>query len=221
MDKQIWEKVDGYFAQTFGLEDSILQQVQENCRRAELPAISISAPQGMFLQILVAGIRARRILEVGTLGGYSGIWLARGMPEEGRLVTVEYEAKHAGVAQSNFALAGLDRKIQLINDSGSRALKQMIENGEPAFDLIFLDADKPGYAEYLELSLKLAHSGTVIVADNVVRNGEVANPECEEERVVGIKRYLQAAAASPQLLSTALQTVGSKGYDGFSISIVK
>lgn len=221
MNQDTWSRVDEYFSSTFSLNDEILRQVQENCRSAGLPAISISAPQGMFLQILAAGVKAGRILEIGTLGGFSGIWMARALPANGRLVTVEYEARHAKVAQQNFELSGLAAKVKIINDSGSHALKQMIENGEPSFDLIFLDADKPGYVEYLKLALQLAHSGTIIVADNVVRKGEVANPACDEERVVGIRRYLEAAAAAPQLQSTALQTVGSKGYDGFSISIVK
>ncbi len=221
MDQTVWSRVDDYFAGLFGLDDSTMQQVQENCRVAGLPAISVSPCQGMFLQLLARSCRAKRILEIGTLGGYSGIWLARALEADGKLVTLEFEARHAEVARNNFDMAGVGSQVEIINDDAKSALAALIVRSVEPFDLVFIDADKPGYVDYLASSLKLSHKGTVIVADNVVRKGEVANPETDEERVVGIRNFLRALADKKSLQTTALQTVGSKGYDGFSVSIVR
>ncbi|KAF1080664.1 MAG: O-methyltransferase [Candidatus Rifleibacterium amylolyticum] len=220
MSQATWNSVDDYFNGLFSLDDSVMQQVQENCRVAGLPAISVSPCQGMFLQILAQSCRAGRILEIGTLGGYSGIWLARALADNGKLVTIEYEAKHAEVARRNFDLAGVGSGVTIINADAKPALTSLIEKSVDPFDLVFIDADKPGYVDYLALSLRLSHQGTVIVADNVVRKGEVANLETDEERVVGVRNFLKALAAEKSLRTTALQTVGVKGYDGFSISVV-
>ena len=220
MSQNTWNRVDDYFADLFGHSDDIFEQVQGNSNAAGLPAISISPCQGMFLQILARSCKAQRILEVGTLGGYSGIWLGNGLDANGELVTIEYEPKHAEVARKNFELAGLRQKVTVINNDAKAALAELIEKAVKPFDLIFIDADKQGYFDYLQLSLRLAHKGTIIVADNVVRNGEVANQNTVDDKVLGVRKFCQALADNKMLKTTALQTVGSKGYDGFSISIV-
>lgn len=215
-----WNEVDQYFATKFSLHDEILDKVQQNSHDADLPAISISACQGMFLQILAATRPDGRILEIGTLGGYSAICMARGLGERGRLVTVEFEPEHAKVAQNNFKLAGLEEKISLINDDAIDAMQKLIEHKVEPFDLIFLDADKQSYKKYLELALQLSRAGTLIVADNVVRRGEVANPATEDEKVLGIRSFCDSLEKKPNHRTTVLQTVGSKGYDGFSVTMV-
>ncbi|EKD82240.1 MAG: O-methyltransferase family protein [uncultured bacterium] len=220
MNQNTWSRVDDYFAGLFVHGDEIFEQVQGNCKAAGLPAISVSSCQGMFLQILVRSCKAQRVLEIGTLGGYSGIWLGYGLEDNGELVTIEYEPEHARVASKNFELAGLSQKVTVINKDAKIALAELIAMAVKPFDLIFIDADKPGYFDYLQLSLKLARKGTLIVADNVVRKGEVANPGTVDEKVIGIRKFCQALADNNTLKTTALQTVGSKGYDGFSISIV-
>lgn len=220
MNQNAWSRVDEYFAGLFALNEEIFEQVQENCSAAGLPAISVAPCQGMFLQILARSCKAQRILEIGTLGGYSGIWLANGLDAEGELITIEYEPEHARVARKNFELAGLSQKVTVINDDAKAALAELIAKAVEPFDLIFIDADKPGYFDYLQLSLKLARKGTLIVADNVVRSGEVANPDTVDEKVIGVRKFCQALADNKMLKTTALQTVGNKGYDGFSISMV-
>ena len=221
MTQDTWNRVDEYFSGLFGHNDEVLDRVQQNSSDAGLPAISISPCQGMFLQLLAAGCKASRILELGTLGGYSGIWLARGLGDNGRLTTREFDKKHAQVARQNFELAGLGDRVTIINNDARAALAELIDQKAEPFDLVFIDADKPAYVDYLELSLQLARKGSIIVADNVVRDGEVANLESQEERVVGVRNFLKALAANNSLQTTALQTVGVKGYDGFSISMVR
>lgn len=220
MDQSTFNRVDQYYVDLFALNDEIMQKIKENCEKAGLPAISISPPLGMMLQILARSIKARRILEIGTLGGYSGTWLARALPADGRLVTLEFEKKHAEVAKKNFALSGFENKVQIINDDAAAAMQTLIDQGSEKFDMIFLDADKQNYVNYLRLGLQLSRPGTLIVADNVVRKGEVANPECQDESVRGIQRFLKELADNKAVQTTALQTTGSKGYDGFSVSLV-
>jgi predicted O-methyltransferase YrrM len=220
MHQDTIHRVDDFFAGLFGLEDDIMTRILENSRAAGLPAIGISPCQGMFLRVLAQGCRARRILEIGTLGGYSGTWLARGLPADGTLVTIECEARHAEVAKRNFELAGVSHRVSLITQDAQEALATLIAQNTAPFDLVFIDADKQAYVEYLRLSLQLARPGTMIVADNVVRDGEIANSATTDERVIAVRKFCQALAEHPRLASTALQTVGIKGYDGFSLSLV-
>lgn len=163
---------------------------------------------------------ARRILEVGTLGGYSTIWLARALPKDGRLVTLEFEPKHAAIARENISRSGLDRIVEIRVGPASASLADLVRERAAAFDLIFIDADKEQYPEYLNWALKLARVGALIVADNVIRKGAVIDAKSADARVQGVRRFNELVAAEPRLSATALQTVGSKGYDGFTIALV-
>lgn len=220
MERDIFAKVDQYYVDLLNMDDEVMRKIQENCVAAGLPRISISPPLGMMLEILVRSSRAKRILEVGTLGGYSGCWLARGLGEDGRLITLEFEKLHAEIAQKNFEIAGLEHKVEVINDDAAKAMQNFIDVDAEKFDVIFLDADKQSYPRYLRLALELSHQGTLIIADNVVRKGEVANSGCTDESVIGIRNFLDELARQGRVRTTAIQTVGSKGYDGFSLSIV-
>ncbi|HET9802036.1 MAG TPA: O-methyltransferase, partial [Candidatus Acidoferrum sp.] len=185
--------------------------------KAGLPAIAVSASQGKMLMLLGQMIGARRILEVGTLAGYSTIWLARGMAEGGKLITLEFEKKHAEVARKNFERAGLAGQIEIRVGDATQTMAQLVAESAGPFDLIFLDANKDGYPAYYELSLKLARKGTVIFADNVVRDGAVADAATKDEAVRGVQRLQEIVAKDKRVTATAIQTVGSKGYDGFAM----
>jgi predicted O-methyltransferase YrrM len=163
---------------------------------------------------------SRRILEIGTLGGYSTIWLARALPSDGSLVTLELEPRHAEVARSNIARAGLGAVVDVRVGPAAKSLQDLIEEGTEPFDFIFIDADKESYPKYFELSLQLSRPGTVMVADNVVRGGEVVDPTSSDERVQGTRAFLEMVAANDRVEGTAIQTVGSKGYDGFALLLV-
>jgi predicted O-methyltransferase YrrM len=187
---------------------------------AGLPEINVAPNQGKLLQLLAQSHGARSILEIGTLGGYSTIWLARALPADGKLVTLEFEPKHAEVARANFARAGLGGKIELRLGKASDHLAQLVAEGRGPFDFIFIDADKESYPDYLAWALKLSRRGTLIIADNVVRKGEVADASSEDPRVQGARRFNELLAAEPRVSATILQTVGSKGYDGFALALV-
>lgn len=219
-DPASWTAVDRFVTDRFGLEDEALAAALAKSQAAGLPAIQVSAPQGKWLHLLARAMRARRILEIGTLGGYSAIWLARALEPGGRLVTLEVEPRHAEVARANLARAGLAGSTEVRLGPGLRSLEEMGRAGEAPFDLVFLDADKPGYPDYLLGVLPLVRRGSVIVADNVVRGGAVADPKSGDPNVLGVRRYLDLLAEEPRLESTVLQTVGNKGYDGFAVSFV-
>lgn len=219
MTLAIWTQVDRFFEQSFLDEDPVLDEVVRRSTEAGLPAHNVSPCQGRLLQIVARMIKARRILEIGALGGYSAIWLARSIPEDGRVVTIEYDERHARVAEDNLKRAGVLDRVTLLQGDAKTVLRERIGSGEEPFDLIFIDADKPGNPIYLELSLQLAHPGTVIIGDNVVREGDVAREDSTDAKVLGVREYCHQLKARG-LLSTAVQTVGVKGYDGFSISIV-
>ncbi len=189
-------------------------------RKADLPAIDVTALQGKFLEILVRATGARRILEIGTLGGYSTLWLARALPADGLVVTLELEPHHAEVALHNLKSAGLANKVNLRIGPAAETLKTLAQENTAPFDFIFIDADKASYPEYLQWSMKLSRPGTLIVADNVVRDGKVIDPESPDPNIQGVRRFTELIAAEPRLSTTVLQTVGSKGYDGFAISVV-
>jgi len=185
-----------------------------------LPAIDVAPVQGKFLHLLARMTGARRILEIGTLGGYSTIWLARALPPEGRLVTLELEPHHAAVAEANLARAGLATRCEVRVGPAADSLAALRAEGQAPFDLVFIDADKEGNAAYLRAALALSRPGTVIVVDNVVREGGVLDPASDDPRIVGTRALFDAVAAEPRLSATALQTVGAKPWDGFLIALV-
>jgi len=216
-----WSAVDRYVGDLFIGADDALDAALAASDAAGLPQIAVSAPQGKFLNILAASIGARRILEIGTLGGYSTIWLARALPPDGRLISLEFEPKHAEVARANIARARLADRVQVIVGRASDSLEELVAVGAGPFDLIFIDADKTGYSEYLTWSLKLSRAGTLIIADNVVRDGAVADASSTDANVQGVRDYNAKLAFHRRTVSaTILQTVGSKGYDGLSIARV-
>lgn len=220
MSRETWSAVDEYFSDLLVPPDPALESALESSDAAGLPPINVSSSQGKMLYLLALAARARRILEIGTLGGYSTIWLAKALPAGGRLVTLEFVARHAEVARANFARAGLADMIDVRLGRATDTLAQMVDQGSEPFDVIFIDADKEGYSDYLEWSLKLSHVGTVIIADNVVRNGEVADPYTDNVRVQGIQRFTERLATKANVSAVAVPTVGSKGFDGFVLAVV-
>jgi predicted O-methyltransferase YrrM len=215
-----WSAVDSYIADLFLAPDPALEAALASSAAAGLPAISVSPTQGKLLHLLARVQGARRILELGTLGGYSTIWLARALPPDGRVISLEVNPKHAEVAHANLARAGLADVVEIRLGPALDTLPQLVSEGRGPFDLIFIDADKPGYAGYLKWSLKLARKGTLIIADNVVRKGAVADPESKDENVQGIRKFNEILAAEKRVTTTVIQTVGSKGYDGLALILV-
>ncbi|MBJ9621842.1 O-methyltransferase [Burkholderia multivorans] len=220
MDQDQWNRVDAYFSSTLVPSDDVLDAALAASEAAGLPAINVAPNQGKLLQLLATIRGARRILEVGTLGGYSTIWLARALPPGGRLVTLELNPAHAAVATQNIARAGFADVVSVVVGSAKDSLARLIADGEAPFDFIFIDADKDNNRAYLDAALKLSRPGTVIVVDNVVRRGRVADPDNRDPDVVGVREGFARIVAEPKLTTTAVQTVGQKGWDGFSISIV-
>ncbi|MFP5232094.1 MAG: O-methyltransferase [Acidobacteriota bacterium] len=223
--EELWAAVDSYLDKLLLSPDPLLQQALDASNAAGLPAISVSPLQGKLLQIMAQAQSARRILEIGALGGYSTIHLARALPTGGRLITLELEPRHAEVALANIARAGLSHAVTLrLGPALDYLLQLQAErrasfNFEP-FDMVFLDADKPGYPHYLAAFLPLCRPGTLILADNVIREGKVIDASSSDPNVQGVREFLQMLADDPRLSSAAVQSVGSKGYDGFSISRV-
>jgi predicted O-methyltransferase YrrM len=220
MNPEKWTEVDRYFVDLLAPPDAVLEDALRASAAAGLPPINVAPNQGKLLQILAQMHGARNILEVGTLGGYSTIWLARALPAGGRLITLEADPKHAEVARANLSRAGLAGVVEVRLGRASDTLPQLAAEGRGPFDFIFIDADKPGYCEYFAWALKLSRKGTVIIADNVVRNGAVSDPASADATVQGIRRFNQLLAAERRVSATAVQTVGSKGYDGFAIAVV-
>ncbi|AIQ57922.1 O-methyltransferase [Paenibacillus borealis] len=215
-----WSKVDAYFNDKLLAADPVLDAVLDANTGAGLPAIDVAPNQGKLLYLLAKMKGAANILEIGTLGGYSTIWLARALPEAGRLVSLEFEHHHVVVAEDNLRLAGLADKTDVIEGPALETLATLEARGYGPFDFIFIDADKPNNPHYLKWALKLARPGAVIVADNVVRDGEVIQAHSTDDRVQGIRQFIDLLSAEPRIEATALQTVGSKGYDGFVLGIV-
>jgi caffeoyl-CoA O-methyltransferase len=221
MDINIFGAVDDYISNLFEKEDSSLKATEQSIIDSKIPAISISPNQGKFLQILARLNNAKKILEIGTLAGYSTIWLARALPKNGKLITLEYEPLHARVAQKNIEHAGLESIVEIREGKALDLLPKLVEEGAGPFDMIFIDADKAPYKEYFDWSLKLSRSGTLIVADNVIREGKVLDAKSTDEMVNGVKRFNAALAANPAVTATIIQTVGSKEHDGMALAIVK
>ncbi|HEY6348215.1 MAG TPA: O-methyltransferase [Candidatus Angelobacter sp.] len=220
MIQEQWNAVDRYIEEMLVPSDPVLDAALKASAEAGLPAIQVSPAQGKLLQILAQAMGARRILEIGALGGYSTIWLGRALPANGRLVTLELNSKHAEVARSNIARAGLAGVVELRLGPALETLARLVEEKQGPFDFVFIDADKPGYAEYFAWVLKLIRRGSLVLADNVVRKGAVADPASEDANVQGIRKFNEAVRRQPRVSATAIQTVGSKGYDGFTIALV-
>jgi predicted O-methyltransferase YrrM len=214
-----WTEVDRYLADSVLGGDPGLEAALAANDAAGLPSIDVSPLQGKLLHLLARMIGARRVLEVGTLGGYSTICMARGLGEGGRVITIEAEPQHAKVALRNFARAGVAKLVDLRVGFALDILPTLVD--EAPFDLIFLDADKPSMPDYLTWALRLSRVGTIIVGDNVVRDGEVANERSDDPSVKGVQRYLKMLGDDPRLNATALQTVGCKGWDGLAIALVE
>jgi predicted O-methyltransferase YrrM len=220
MTRERWTEVDRYLTDLFVPRDAALDAVLETSATAGLPPINVAPNQGKLLLLLARVLGARAILEIGTLGGYSTIWLARALPAGGRLITLETDPKHAEVARVNIARAGLAHVVELRLGPALETLPRLAAEGCGPFDLIFIDADKPGYPDYLRWALELSRRGSLIIADNVVRDGAVADEDSGDPRVRGVRRFNALLAAEPRVSATAIQTVGSKGYDGFAIALV-
>jgi predicted O-methyltransferase YrrM len=220
MSQEQWTAVDRYLTDLLVPADPALEAALRDSAAAGLPAINVSPNQGKLLHLLARLQGARTALEIGTLGGYSTIWLARALPAGGRLVTLEADARHAEVARGNIARAGLADVVELRLGPALETLPQLAAEGRGPFDLIFIDADKESYPDYLAWSLRLSRRGSLIVADNVVRNGAVIDPSSADPRVQGARRFNEALAAERRVSATAIQTVGSKGYDGFALALV-
>lgn len=213
-----WQQVDGYIVDKLVKSDEVLAAILDNNARAGLPAHDVAPNQGKLLALFAQMVGAKRILEIGTLGAYSTVWLARALPEGGEVVTLEADEHHAAVARQNIELAGLQSRIKLHQGPALDTLPSLI--GSAPFDMIFIDADKPNNPHYLKWALKLSRPGTLIIGDNVVRDGEVVNPASDDDRVRGVRRFFDLIAEEPRLSATALQTVGSKGWDGFLLARV-
>ncbi|UOQ45952.1 O-methyltransferase [Halobacillus salinarum] len=217
----LWKQVDEYYSDKLHAMDPVMASVLKANNEAGLPSIDVSPLQGKQLYLLAKLKGAKNILEIGTLGGFSTIWLARALPEDGRLVTLEFSEKHAAVAHENLRRAGVDQKVDILVGPALDTLPKLHDKGFSDFDFVFIDADKRNNPGYLQWSLDLVISGAVIVGDNVIRNGRVVEENSEDEGIKGIREFADLLAADTRIESTAVQTVGSKGYDGFVLAVVQ
>jgi predicted O-methyltransferase YrrM len=220
MNQERWTAVDRYITETLVRPDATMDAVLRASAAAGLPPHNVSPNQGKLLQLLARIQGARSILEIGTLGGYSTIWLARALPAGGHLITLEANSKHAGVARANFARAGLADTVELRVGRALDTLPQLAAEGRGPFDVVFIDADKQNNPEYFAWALELSRCGSLIIVDNVVRNGAVLDPASEDPGVRGVRRLNERLAAEPRVSAVAVQIVGSKGYDGMAIVLV-
>lgn len=217
---QLWDDVDDYFTTHLAPEDEVLDAAVRDSEAAELPHAAVTAPQGKLLHLLAQIQGARTILEIGTLGGYSTIWLARALPADGRLISLEYSPRHAEVATRNIARAGLDKIVEVRVGAALDSLPQLADENPAPFDLVFIDADKGNNPHYVEWALKLTSAGSLIIVDNVVRDGRVVDADSTAPDVQGTRTAVELIGRHPRLSGTAIQTVGSKGYDGFALARV-
>lgn len=220
MSQDLYTVVDNYLAETLIPPDTVMDAVLKSCQDAGLPAIAVTPTQGKFLQIISRTINAKRILEIGTLGGYSTIWFARALPPGGQVVTLEFNPKHAEVAQENFRRAHVESLIHLHVGAALDTLPKIAARNPPPFDLVFIDADKANNPHYFKWALKLSHSGSIIIIDNVVREGKVINVDSDDPDIVGTRQVLSDIAHEPRVAATALQTSDAKGHDGFALALV-
>ncbi len=212
--------VDDYFSQLLLADDTIPAKVLAHCEAHAMPAIQVAPNQGKLLNLLVRIKGARRILELGTLGAYSTVWMALGMGQDGRIVTLDFDENYIKVARESLRIAGVADKVDIRVGRAAESMQALIDEGVAPFDFIFLDADKENNPHYLALALKLSAPGTVIVADNVVRQGQILDAHSEGSNILGLRRFFDDMAGNEKLSATAFQTVGSKGWDGLSVAIV-
>ncbi len=220
MDERLWSAVDDYFTNTIVRQDDVLAAALAANAAAGLPQIDVSPPHGKLLHLLARIAGARRALEIGALGGYSTIWIARALPADGRLVTLEASETHAAVARRNIARAGVSDKVELRVAPALESLPKIEAEGLAPFDFVFIDADKSNNDNYLTWALRLSRPGTMIVVDNVVREGAIVDGRATDPGAAGIKRMFELMAREPRLQATAIQTVGAKGWDGFALAVV-
>lgn len=218
--QRLWTEVDLAIGQWLGAEDAFLRAARESAERAGLPAIAVSPGQGRMLLVLARAIGARRVLEVGTLAGYSALWLARALPEGGRLITLEIDAGRAELARRNLALAGFADRTDVIEGPALASLDAMVAASTPPFDLVFIDADKERCSAYLERAVELSRVGAIIVVDNIVRGGRLADATTRDPNVDGVREMMKLVSEHPRLEASGVQTVGAKGYDGFLMATV-
>jgi len=220
MDQKVFEAVDQYISDLFIAPDEALTAAEQSHKLENIPLINVSPNQGRLLHLFAKLTRAKKILEVGTLAGYSTIWMAKALPEDGRLITLEVDPHHAEVATKNIDRAGLSSKVEIRLGKAIDLLPRLVEENAGPFDMIFIDADKPPYTEYFEWALKLSRPGTLIIADNVIRDGKVLDPNHEDPMVKGVQRFNKALAANRRVSATIMQTIGVKEYDGMAIAVV-
>ncbi|WDR05978.1 O-methyltransferase [Devosia rhodophyticola] len=221
MSAKLWADVDRYIAEKLIPANAALDATLASNHAEGLPAIDVSAAQGKLLHLLVRMCRARRVLEIGTLGGYSTIWMARALPSDGKVTTLEFEPHHVAVAKTNIERAGLSSMVDIRVGNAVDTLPLLASEVAEPFDFIFIDADKPSNPDYLDWAMKLSRRGTVIVCDNVIRGGGVIDPESTDANINGARAAFDTLSRQNRIESTALQTVGAKGYDGFAIGIVR
>jgi predicted O-methyltransferase YrrM len=219
MTDQPWAEVDEYITGLLQPADPVLEAAVRDS--ASLPNIAVAPAQGQFLQLLVRAIHARRILEIGTLGGYSAIWMARALPEDGRLISLEINEQHASVARGNIARAGLERIVEVRVAPALDTLARLKVDREEAFDLVFIDADKPNTPEYFGAAVDLAHAGSLIVVDNVIRHGMLIDTESDDPNAAAMRRLMENMAADARITPAVMQTVGVKGWDGLAFALVR
>jgi predicted O-methyltransferase YrrM len=220
MSNERWEAVDDYISNLLVGEDRALRAARKASEEAGLPAIALSPAQGKLLHLIACIRGARRILEIGTLGGYSTIWLATALPDDGHLISLELEPSYAEVARANAERAGLAGLIEIRVGPALDTLRELIDEGAGPFDLTFIDADKRNTPEYFQLALELSRPGSVIVADNVVRDGALVDADSQDPGVLGMRRFHELVSRTPGVSATTIQTVGAKGYDGFTLALV-
>ncbi|MER5936999.1 O-methyltransferase [Streptomyces sp. NPDC001928] len=219
-ESQVWDDVDEYFSAHLSPDDDALQAALRDSDAAGLPSISVTATQGKLLRLLAEIQGARNILEIGTLGGYSTIWLARALPDDGRLISLEYSARNAEVATRNIARADLDRIVEVRVGPALESLPKLADENPAPFDLVFIDADKANNPHYIDWALRLTSTGSLIIVDNVVRGGLVVDADSDAPDVRGTRAAIELIGSHPRLSGTAIQTVGGKGYDGFALARV-
>lgn len=221
MDQKLFESVDQYIADLFSDEDDALKAVEPSLVKANIPQISISPNQGKFLQILARLCHAKKILEIGLLGGYSTIWMARALPPGGKLISLELDPNYAKVARENLVRAGVDTVVEIRLGKAIDSLEKLAREGSGPFDMIFIDADKPPYTEYFQWALKLSRPGTLIVADNIIRAGKAMDTNTDDPMVQGVQRFNKMLSENKAVTATLIQTVGVKEHDGMAIAVVK
>ncbi|MBV4397833.1 O-methyltransferase [Advenella alkanexedens] len=216
-----YKQVDDYFNQLFLKEDVIPEKVLEHCKKNNIPAINVAPNQGKLLHMLIRMNAARHVLEIGTLGGYSTVWMGLALPDDGRLVTLDFDESYIRIARESLNMAGLQDKVEIRQGVAAETLEQMVQAKQAPFDFIFIDADKENNPVYLDYALKLSRPGTVIVADNVVRQAKILDDSGKADNIRGLRRFFDDMVDNPRLTVTAFQTLGSKGWDGLAIAIVK